>query len=347
MNQPITYKDAGVDIDAKNEAFRRIKDHLRSTFTAGVVSDVGAFGSMFALDAGPPPVLVASADGVGTKLKIAFALDRHRTVGIDIVSHCVNDILVQGARPLFFLDYIATGRLRPDVLEQVVSGLAEGCRQAGCALIGGETAEMPGFYGDNEYDLAGFIVGAVQRDRIIDGKGICPGDAILGLASSGLHTNGYSLARKVLLEVAGIGLEEAVPLLGRSLGDELLEPHRSYAASVLPVMEKVSVKGMAHITGGGFYDNIPRILPEGCQAVIDASAWPVPPVFRLIREKGQVPDREMYRTFNMGVGLVLFVGGEEAEESARLLRERGETVYRIGEVSRGEKKTVVKGIGGE
>jgi len=349
MNLPITYKDAGVDIDAKNEAFRRLKEHLRSTFTPGVVSDVGAFGSMFALDTErfPAPILVASSDGVGTKLKVAFALDRHNTVGIDIVAHCVDDILVQGAKPLFFMDYVATGKLLPDILEQIVAGLAQGCRQAGCALIGGETAEMPGFYHEGEYDLVGFIVGVVPKDRIIDGKGIRPGDKILGLASSGLHTNGYSLARKVLLEVAGIGLGQHVEALGRTLGEELLEPHRCYAKSVLSAMQEVDIKGMAHITGGGFYDNIPRILPEGCQAVIDSASWPVLPIFQLIQEKGHVPSKEMYRTFNMGIGMTLFVEGSEADRVVQLLQEQGEAVYRIGEVVAGERRTVVTGIGGD
>jgi len=338
MPDPITYRDAGVDIDEMNEAVLRMREHARSTFTPGVLTDLGSFGGMFALDwrAYEDPVLVSSIDGVGTKLKVAQAVGRHDTIGVDLVSHCVNDILVQGASPLFFLDYFATGRLEADVVVAVVRGLAEGCRQAGCALIGGETAEMPGVYPEDTYDLAGCIVGVVDRPRILDGRSIAPGDAVIGLASSGLHTNGYSLARRVLFDVAGLTVEDTPTALGgRTLGEVLLDPHRCYARSVLPLLEKHEVKGMAHITGGGFYDNIPRALPADCSVTVDRRLWPVPPIFTLIQQLGSVPDSEMFRAFNMGIGMVLFVAREHAVDVMAALTEAGEGAFMIGEVYRG------------
>ncbi len=335
-----TYRDAGVDIDAANEAVLRMREHIRSTFTPGVLNDVGSFGGMFAL-AGLSelrnPVLVSSIDGVGTKLKIAIAIGKHDTIGRDLVNHCINDILVQGARPLFFLDYFATGKLSPNVVVDVVKGLAEGCREAGCALIGGETAEMPGLYSESDYDLAGCVVGIVDRDRIVTGGQIEPGDTIIGLASSGLHTNGYSLARRVLLDAgeSSLSLYEHVPALGRTLSEELLMTHRCYAPAVLPLLNEFDIKGMAHLTGGGFYDNIPRILPAICSATIERRTWPIPPIFSLIQERGNVPEPEMFRTFNMGIGFILVVPADQAPLLAHRLNASGESAYIIGNIHRG------------
>lgn len=329
-----------MDIDAANEAVLRMREHIRSTFTPSVLTDVGSFGGMYSL-AGilsyQEPVLVSSIDGVGTKLKVAIQVGKHDTIGRDLVNHCVNDILVQGARPLFFLDYFATGKLTPSVVVDVVKGLAEGCREAGCALIGGETAEMPGLYLDSDYDLAGCIVGVVDRPRIIDGSRIEPGDTVIGLASSGLHTNGYSLARRILLEAGenSLSLYEHIPLLGRTLSEELLMPHRCYAPSILPLLNEFDIKGMAHITGGGFYDNIPRILPVDCSVTVERRSWPVPPIFSLIQERGMVPEPEMYRTFNMGIGLVLVVAPEQAPLLAHRLNSVGESAYILGNIHRG------------
>src|SRR4051794_39384420 len=281
------YKSAGVDIDAGNETVRRIKALARGTFTAGVMSDIGPFGGLFRLgDRFQDPVLVSSADGVGTKLKVAFLTGRHDTVGADLVNHCVNDIIVQGAEPLFFLDYLATGRLSPEVAEQVITGIARACKDNDCALLGGETAEMPGFYADGEYDLAGFIVGAVDRTKIVDGRAIVPGDVLIGLPSAGLHTNGYSLARRIVFDLAGLQPDTFVPELGATAGAALLAPHRCYLSIVRPLLgrEPVRVKGLAHITGGGLTENIPRILPEGCAAEIEVNGWSVPPIFRFIED---------------------------------------------------------------
>jgi phosphoribosylformylglycinamidine cyclo-ligase len=338
-----TYADAGVDINAGNEAVLRMKEHIRSTFTPGVLADVGSFGGMFALDknAVSEPVLVSSIDSVGTKLKIAFLMNRHDTVGRDLVWHCVNDILVQGARPLFFLDYFATGKLQPAVAVDVVKGLAEGCRAVGCALVGGETAELPGMYADGEYDLAGCIVGLVERGRILDGRKVVAGDALVGVASDGLHTNGYSLARHVLFEKARLAVERYLPELGRTLGEELLAPHRCYAPAVLPLLDEFDIHAMAHITGGGFYDNIPRVLPADCQAVVERRAWQPPLIFRLLQEAGGIADNEMYRTFNMGIGLVLVVGREVAMGVVERLQSRGERAALIGEVIRGSREVQV------
>jgi phosphoribosylformylglycinamidine cyclo-ligase len=330
------YRDAGVDIDAASRAKARIKRLARQTFSPRVLKDVGAFGGFFALQGLPrDAVLVASVDGVGTKLKLAFALNRHSTVGADIVNHCVNDIAVHGAAPLFLLDYLATGKMRPEVVAEIVGGLARACRAVGCALIGGETAEMPGFYPPNEYDLAACIVGWVRRRRILDGSGIRPGDAILGLASSGLHTNGYSLARKVLLEQEGMELTQHVPELGRTLGDELLAPHRCYWPVVQPLLARRWLKGIVHVTGGGLTDNTPRILPPGCQAEIRLGSWPVLPIFELIARRGRVPQDDMLRTFNMGIGLALVVAERDLPRVTQALEKKREKSWIIGRIVRG------------
>jgi len=333
----LTYRDAGVDIAAGDQAVELMKEKVRATHGPEVLAPLGGFGGLFALDTDqyPDPVLVSGADGVGTKLKIAFMLDRHDTVGIDAVAMCVNDVLTQGARPLFFLDYLAVGRLCPEVAATVVGGVAEGCRQAGCALIGGETAEMPGFYAPGEYDLAGFAVGVVSRKRLIDGRTLKPGDALIGLASSGLHSNGYSLARRICFERAGWDVHTHVPLLGRTLGEELLTPTRIYVRPLLPLLEAGLVRGMAHITGGGLTGNVPRMLPEGCGAWLDPQTWEEPRVFGLLREAGSVAEAEMRRTFNLGIGLVLGVARERAVEAVDLLGKGGEDARVIGRVEEG------------
>ena len=329
------YKASGVDIDAGTEVVERVKRLARSTFTDGVLSDIGAFGGLFRpeLSGMDEPVLVASADGVGTKLAVAFAAGVHATVGVDLVNHCVNDILVQGARPVFFLDYLATGRLSPDVSASVIEGVATGCRQNGCALLGGETAEMPGFYADGQYDLAGFVVGLVDRARIIDGRSIVPGDVLVGLPSSGLHTNGYSLARRILFDQLGLRVDSVVEALDCTVGEELLRTHRSYQSALRPVIAMGCVKGIAHVTGGGLTDNVPRMLPEGCAAVIDPRRWTAPAIFDLLREQGDVPPADMYRTFNMGVGLVAACARDESHRVLSKLITCGEIgAALIGEV---------------
>jgi len=333
----LDYKSSGVDIDAGEEAVRRIRTLARSTFTPGVLSEIGSFGGLFRLGASSyrDPVLVASADGVGTKLKVAFMTGRHDTVGGDLVNHCVNDILVQGAAPLFFLDYLATGRLSPSTAEQIVGGMAEACRENGCALLGGETAEMPGFYADGEYDLAGFIVGIVERDRVIDGRSIEPGDVLLGLRSSGAHTNGYSLARRIVFEQLGLTADSLVNELGMTIGEALLAPHRSYRSLLAPLLEGGRIKGLAHITGGGVTDNLPRILPRGTGAEIATGSWEVPPLFRYLQEAGRVPEEDMRRTFNMGVGMILACAPGDAGDLSRLLREKGEDAWVLGRVVSG------------
>lgn len=332
-----TYRDAGVDIEAGERAVDLMRRVVESTRRPEVLGELGAFGGFFALDLGRwrQPVLVAGADGVGTKLRLAIELGRHRSVGIDVVAMCVNDILVHGAEPLFFLDYLAMGRLVPEKAAEIVAGVAEGCRMAGCALLGGETAEMPGFYAAQDYDLAGFAVGVVEREKLIDGSAIRPGDVLLGLASSGLHSNGFSLARKVLLEIAGYSLKAVIPELGVSLGEELLRPTRIYVPSVLPLAQAGLIRGMAHITGGGLVQNVARMLPPGTKAVLRRGNWPVPPVFRLIREAGNVPDAEMERTFNLGIGLVLAVAADHAPRVKEELTARGEKCYQVGEVAPG------------
>jgi phosphoribosylformylglycinamidine cyclo-ligase len=332
------YSSSGVNIDAGNETVRRIKSLARNTFTPGVLSEIGSFGGLFHVGAAGfrDPVLVASADGVGTKLKVAFLADRHDTIGVDLVNHCVNDILVQGARPLFFLDYLATGRLSPTVAERIVAGIAEGCRENGCALLGGETAEMPGFYADGEYDLAGFIVGAVERDAIVDGRLLVRGDVLIGVPSSGLHTNGYSLARGIIFERLGLTVASTVGELGGTVGDMLLVPHRSYRRSLAPILDRRLAKGLAHITGGGITDNLPRILPDGIGARIVTTAWDVPPMFGFLQRAGQVPDDDMRRTFNMGIGLIVACAATDADEALALLNEQGDRAVVIGELIAGE-----------
>jgi phosphoribosylformylglycinamidine cyclo-ligase len=307
MTKPITYSDAGVDIDAATRTTDRIKELARRTFNGRTLSEIGSFGGMFdgAFPGMSKPVLVASADGVGTKLKIAFMTGIHNTVGRDLVNHCVNDILVQGARPLFFLDYVATGKLEPRVVCSVVEGIANGCVENGCVLLGGETAEMPDFYAEGEYDVAGFIVGVVDGSRVIDGKQIAPGDIVLALPSVGLHTNGYSLARKLFFEVAGYQPNSHIQELGTTVGDALLKEHVSYLPALEGMLDSGTIKGLVHVTGGGLIDNVPRILPPGTAVEIDKSSWPILPLFTLMGQIGNVPEAEMYRTFNMGVGMVV------------------------------------------
>ena len=335
MNR-LTYRSAGVDIEAGDEAVRRIAPLARATFRPEVLGGIGAFAGFVQVPAGyREPVLVSSTDGVGTKLKVAFMADRHDTVGIDLVAMSVNDLLVHGAEPLYFLDYVGIARLDPARVEALVRGVAEGCRQAGCALIGGETAELPGLYAPGEYDLAGFAVGIVEKSRIIDGAGVKPGDVVLGLASSGLHSNGYSLARRIVFDVLKLGLDATLPGTGRAVGDVLLEPTRIYVKAVLPVREHVHA--MAHVTGGGITGNLPRVLPEGCRAVIRRSAWSVPPVFAALRDAGHVAEDEMFRTFNMGVGYLLVVPPSRVSGVTAALAAAGETVHTLGEIVAGER----------
>jgi phosphoribosylformylglycinamidine cyclo-ligase len=336
--EKLTYKSAGVDIDAGNKFVEMIKPFVKSTFRPEVLTDIGGFGGLFGLKGGyKEPVLVSGTDGVGTKLRAAFMADRHDTVGIDLVAMSVNDILVTGAEPLFFLDYFACGKLEPERHSKVVSGIAEGCRQAGCALIGGETAEMPGFYAEGEYDLAGFAVGIAEKSKIIDGSKIRPGDVLVGLASSGLHSNGYSLARKVFFDAAGLKIDSYVPELNKTVADELLAPTRIYVKNVLALINDFGVKGLSHITGGGITENLPRVFPQGCRARIRRGSWEILPVFKFIREKGRIDEAEMLRDFNMGIGLIAVLGREEAEAFANAAAGLGEKAYIIGEITAGEK----------
>ncbi len=332
-----TYREAGVDIEAGNEFVRRITPLVRATFRPEVLTDLGGFGGLFRFDPTRyrDPVLVSGTDGVGTKLKIAFLMEKHDTVGIDLVAMSVNDIAVSGAEPLFFLDYFATGKLSIGTAESVVKGIAEGCRQAGCALIGGETAEMPSFYPEGEYDLAGFAVGVVDRPKIIDGRTIMPGDAIIGVASSGLHSNGFSLARRALLEQGKLTVRSRVDELGQTVGEALLAPTRIYVKPVLSVAAQYRIKGIAHITGGGITENLPRVFPKGSVAKIRRGNWVVPPLFRVIERLGQVPSEEMYRVFNMGIGLILVVAAEEATSIIKALEQHGDRAFVIGEMERG------------
>ena len=336
---PLDYKKAGVDIDAGNEFVRRIRTLVRSTFRPEVLTDIGGFGGLFRLDPKKykDPVLVSGTDGVGTKLKIASLMGRHDTVGIDLVAMCVNDVAVCGAEPLFFLDYLAVGKLAVGQAETIIAGIVEGCRQAGCALIGGETAEMPGFYPDGEYDLAGFAVGVIERERLIDGSRVRPGDVVIGLASTGLHSNGYSLARRVLLEQAKMTLKEQVPGQSETLGEILLRPTRIYVRTIRVLVEAGEIRAIAHITGGGLTENLPRVLPEGCQAVITRKAWTPPPIFGLIQSRGHVGDDEMFRVFNMGVGLVLVVPPDRADTVLRSAEAQGDKAFRIGMIEKGER----------
>ncbi len=337
----ITYKDAGVDIDAGDLFVQKIKPFVKSTFRPEVMTDIGGFGGLFALKKCKDPVLVSGTDGVGTKLKIAFLTNKHDTVGIDLVAMCVNDIIVQGAEPLFFLDYFATGKLKPQEHSDIVKGIAEGCKQSGCALIGRETAEMPSFYSENEYDLAGFAVGVVEKKKIINGSRIKPGDQLVGFASSGLHSNGFSLVRKVLLEKAGYGVRDTLSELGHAtLGEVLLTPTRIYAKTVMTLLKEFDIRGMAHITGGGITENTPRMLPKGAQAAIRKGTWDIPPIFKLIQKKAQVDDNEMYRDFNMGIGLVLAMPKKQAEAVIKKAAKLGEKAYHIGEIVKG--KQIVK-----
>ena len=332
----LTYRDAGVDIDAADESLRRVKESVRRTFDENVLRDIGSFGAMYRFDPQgmKEPVLVSSVDGVGTKLKLAFMTGKHDTVGVDLVSHCVNDILVQGARPMFFLDYLAFGRLEPPIVEAVIKGIATGCRYAGCSLIGGETAEMPDMYAHGEYDLAGTIVGVVDRSKIVDGSTIGEGDVIIGLRSTGLHTNGYSLARKICFEVAGLGVDDPMPGVGRTTGEALMEPHREYARVMQVVMRIVAVKGMVHVTGGGITDNLPRVLPDGLGAEVDLSAWPLPPIFVYLQETGGVEQAEMLRTFNCGLGFLVIVSAAEEAKALDGFRQAMEDPTVIGRIVR-------------
>ena len=334
-----TYKDAGVDVEAGYTAVRLMKEFIKKTYDQNVVGDIGGFGGLYSLnlEGMKQPVLVAGTDGVGTKLQLAFIMDKHDTVGQDCVAMCVNDVVCQGARPLFFLDYIATGRLKPEKVAQIVKGVAEGCIQAGCALIGGETAEMPGFYTDEEYDIAGFAVGIADRSKIIDGSTVREGDVLIGLASSGVHSNGYSLVRRLVLHDR-YRLEERYDVLGCTVGEELLKPTRIYVKGVLNVLERYKIRGIANITGGGFIENIPRVLPKGLSAQIHLGSWPVLPIFELIKRWGDIEDMEMFNTFNMGIGMVLVCSPQEADGVINQLKSDGYPSYAIGRV--------VKGTGG-
>ncbi|MFL6373144.1 MAG: phosphoribosylformylglycinamidine cyclo-ligase [Pyrinomonadaceae bacterium] len=340
MSKPITYADAGVSIDKANEAVAKIREYARSTFNERTLTEIGSFGGMFA-GAFPQmaePILVASADGVGTKLKLAFETGIHNTVGADLVNHCVNDILVQGARPLFFLDYFATGKLDPEVTASVVEGMARACRENGCVLLGGETAEMPSMYADGEYDLAGFIVGVVDKQRVIDGKSMVPGDVVLGVPSTGLQTNGYSLARKLFFEVGGYKVDSYIDELGTTVGEALLATHASFLPQIGPLLDSGTIKGLAHITGGGFLENIPRILPDNVSVEIDRSSWVVPEIFTLMQRLGNVPVDEMFRTFNIGIGMIVVVSPEDELRVSGAIT--GTRV--IGRVTEGNKEVVIR-----
>ena len=336
-----TYKDSGVDIDAQDEALREVRRIVRDTYTPGVLSDIGSFGGLFrgTFEGIESPILVSSTDGVGTKLRVAQAMKVHDTVGYDLVSHCVNDILVQGARPLFFLDYYATGKLRPPVMTDTIRGMARACKENGCALIGGETAEMPGFYADDDYDVAGFILGVVDAKNLIDGKAVREGDVLVALPSVGLHTNGYSLARKVLFEKLDYDYQSILPGLGK-VGEVLLQPHISSLRPLLPLVEERAIHAMAHITGGGLTDNVPRVLPDALDAHIKLGSWPVLPIFKLLYEKGGIERDEMLRVFNMGVGMVLMVAPTEVDRVARHFAQIGQQFFFIGNVVRGSGRVV-------
>lgn len=345
-SKTITYKDAGVDIDAGNASVELIKPYVKATNRPEVVGGLGGFGGLFVFDKSKyeNPILVSGTDGVGTKLKLAFDMNKHDTIGIDAVAMCVNDILVSGAEPLFFLDYVGLGKLDPEQLAQVVKGVAEGCMQAHCALVGGETAEMPGFYPAGEYDVAGFCVGVVDRDKIIDGSHIRPGDAVIGLPSSGLHSNGFSLVRKLIYETAGMKNEDILDNDGRTLGEVLLTPTVIYVKPVLALLEALPgvVKGMAHITGGGLLENVPRILPDNVNVAVDKSAWPEPAIFGKLRESGNLDDGEMYKTFNMGIGYVIITAAEDADKVMAQLAASGQNAYKIGVVEDGDRHVVIR-----
>ncbi|QOR34770.1 phosphoribosylformylglycinamidine cyclo-ligase [Clostridium sp. 'deep sea'] len=336
-NKKLSYKDAGVDVDAGNQAVNQIKDIVKQTFRPEVLTELGGFGGTFALNIAKhkTPVLVSGTDGVGTKLKLAFACNKHDTVGIDLVAMCVNDILAQGAEPLFFLDYIATGKLNPNKVTDLVTGIAEGCKQAGCALVGGETAEMPGFYGKDEYDMAGFVVGVVDKENMLPNNQIADGHVLIGLASSGVHSNGFSLVRKVVFDVAELKVDSYVPELGKSIGEALLEPTRIYVKDILPLLERNLIDGLAHITGGGVTENTPRMLPNNLQANITKGSWPVLPIFNYLQQTGNIAEQEMYRTYNMGIGLVLAVNKNQVDTVLAELNKEKQQAYVIGNVSTG------------
>ncbi len=342
----MNYADAGVSLARADEAMAGVKKSVRSTFNEGVLGDIGNFGGLFTLNhlGLKNPVLVSSVDGVGTKLKIDIEMGTHELPGQDIVNHCCNDILVQGARPLFFLDYVATGRLEPGVMDTLVAGMSKACRENNLVLIGGETAEMPGFYGPGDYDISGTIVGVVERENIIDGKKIKPGTVILGLPSTGLHTNGYSLARKALFEVGGYKVDSRVDGLDKTIGEALVAPHRSYYPSLIELCDQKILQGLVHVTGSGFQGNIPRILPNDVDVIIDRKSWNVPMIFRLIQEAGSVEEDEMYSTFNMGIGMLLFVDPSDKEKVEAHLKEKGEIFYTVGEVVAGNKKVRFKDL---
>lgn len=332
------YKSAGVDVEAGYKAVELMKGHVKSTFRPEVLTDIGGFGGLFSIAKAKDmeePVLVSGTDGVGTKLKIAFVMDKHNTIGIDAVAMCVNDVVCSGAEPLFFLDYIACGKNEPEKIAEIVSGVAEGCRQSGCSLIGGETAEMPGFYPVDEYDLAGFTVGIMDKAKSIDGSRICDGDVLIGIASSGIHSNGYSLVRKVF-DITPESLNTHYDELGTTLGEALLTPTKIYVKSVLELIKNVDVKGLSHVTGGGFIENIPRMMPEGCKINIDEGSWDIPPIFTLLEKLGNVERMSMYNTFNMGIGMVAAVKAEDAEKALKVLADLGEKAYIIGNVTKGD-----------
>ena len=339
------YKDSGVDIASGDAAVERIKKIARATFTPGVVSEIGAFGGMFRFPATAyrDPILISSADGVGTKLKVAFMAGIHDTVGRDLVNHCVNDIIVHGAEPLFFLDYLATGSLNPEIAAAIVSGMGRGCVDNGCALIGGETAEMPGFYRSGEYDLAGFIVGVVERERLIDGRRIAAGDVLIGLPSNGLHTNGYSLARRIVFDIRELRIDSLIPEVGDTVSGALLRTHRSYLKVVKPLIDRGILNGLAHITGGGIPGNLSRVLPHGVGASIDRRAWEVPPLFRFLQSAGRVSDDEMFRAFNMGIGMIAVCSPEHADLALGILKDLGETGVRIGSITPGSGVSLTSG----
>lgn len=339
MKEKITYQDAGVDVNEGYEAVEKMKKYVEETKIPGVLSHLGSFGGLFQLNMKQykQPILVSGTDGVGTKLKIAFMMGRHNTIGIDLVAMCANDVLCQGARPLFFLDYIGTGKLDSDQVAQIVEGVARGCKDAGCALIGGESAEMPGFYRKGEYDLAGFCVGVVEQDQMITGKKIQPGDVVIGFPSKGLHSNGFSLVRKLFFERENWRVDQYIEELGDTLGNVLLTPTRIYVKPILALLERFSIKGLAHITGGGFIENIPRILPKGCRAHIEIHSFPIPPIFAVLQRLGGLEKKDLYNTFNMGIGMVAVVSPKDRDPIMDFLENNGEEVYVIGKVERGEK----------
>ena len=339
----INYKDAGVDVEAGYEAVKQMKQYVEKTHTQNVLGGLGGFAGLFSLDTSglEEPVLVAGTDGVGTKLKVAFLMEKHDTIGIDCVAMCVNDLVCQGAKPLFFLDYIAVGKLFPQQVAQIVKGISNGCIESGCALIGGETAEMPGFYKTGEYDVAGFAVGLADRKKLIDGKGIKPGDALIGIASNGVHSNGFSLVRKILVE-GNNRIKEYDAKLGMTIGEELLKPTRIYVKAILELLQHFSIKGISHITGGGFYENIPRMLPDGLSAEIIRDSWPVLPIFSLLQESGNITEHSMYNTFNMGIGMVIACETQQVQDILDKLKETGYEAYQIGSIIEGQGGAVLR-----